>query len=136
MTVFIDTSAVIAILDASQSCHEPAAAAWRKLILGNHSLVTSSYVMLETTALLQRRYGMAAVMSAETAVWPMCQVVWVDAHLHEAARQLLITANQRDLSLVDCVSFQVMQSQGLRHALAFDRYFTDRGYTLPALDES
>jgi len=41
----------------------------------------------------------------------------------------LLTAAARDLSLVDCVSFAIMRERNLDTAFAFDRHFTQQGFT-------
>ncbi|MCJ7583021.1 MAG: hypothetical protein MUP98_21090 [Candidatus Aminicenantes bacterium] len=41
-----------------------------------------------------------------------------------------LIANRRSLSLVDCVSFEVMHRTGVRKAFAFDRHFKEYGYEI------
>jgi predicted nucleic acid-binding protein len=136
MSVFIDTTAFYAYYDADD-LHHPQAVDWMERLLARQAILyTTNYILVEATVLLQRRLGLAWAERLQTEARPLLQVIWVDEAVHEAAMSAVMAANQRDLSLVDCVSFQVMQSQGLRHALAFDRHFTDRGYTLPPLEES
>ena len=61
MTVFVDTSAFYAILDAAVVEHEPARERWTALLAGDETLVTSNYAIVETAAFVQRRLGLAAV---------------------------------------------------------------------------
>ncbi len=42
----------------------------------------------------------------------------------------LLTAGRRDLSLVDCVSFDSMRRQGVPDAFAFDQDFVEQGFRL------
>jgi predicted nucleic acid-binding protein len=44
-------------------------------------------------------------------------------------------AGRRTLSLVDCVSFEVMRRTGIRKAFAFDRHFQDYGYEIYPSEE-
>jgi predicted nucleic acid-binding protein len=37
-------------------------------------------------------------------------------------------AGQRDLSLVDFVSFELMRREGIRTAFTFDRHFAEQGF--------
>jgi predicted nucleic acid-binding protein len=48
--------------------------------------------------------------------------------LHDRAIAALLTAGARDLSLVDCVSFEVMRLLGLDTAFAFDAHFAQQGF--------
>ncbi|HHY95520.1 MAG TPA: PIN domain-containing protein, partial [Firmicutes bacterium] len=49
--VFVDTSALYAVLDADDEWHEKAKAAWEKLLSNDEVvLITSNYVLVETSA--------------------------------------------------------------------------------------
>jgi predicted nucleic acid-binding protein len=127
---FVDTSALLAVLDADDDNHEAADRAWRELLAGDQELMTSSYVIVETFALVQARLGMAAVASLARDLMPVLDVQWIDAPVHEAAVALLLTAGRRRLSLVDCASFAVMRLLAVERAFAFDRHFREQGFTL------
>ncbi len=60
MSVFVDTSGLLAILDAEDLHHAQAAACWKELIERDEPLVSTSYVLVETFALVQKRLGLAA----------------------------------------------------------------------------
>ncbi len=128
MSVYVDTSALYAAIDADDTNHHAARSTWVELLEGYTPLVCSSYVLLETCALIQRRLGIGAVRSFHTAVYPMLQVEWVDQRLHETAVTAVVTANRRDLSLVDCVSFEVMRILGIDTAFSFDSHFGEQGF--------
>jgi predicted nucleic acid-binding protein len=48
--------------------------------------------------------------------------------LHQRAVAALLTAGQRDLSLVDCVSFEIIRALGIEAELAFDHHFVQQGF--------
>ncbi|MCK6480075.1 MAG: PIN domain-containing protein [Planctomycetes bacterium] len=128
MSVFVDTSALLAVLDADDRHHGKAKAAWERLLEGEDDLLTSNYVLVETFALVQARLGTAAARALAEEVVPALEVRWMDADLHAQAVAALLAAGRRKLSLVDCSSFAVMGSLGLRRAFAFDGRFRERGY--------
>ena len=130
MKVFVDTSAFLSILDREDANHEQASATWLKL-LGEETTVLycTNYVLLESTALIQRRLGLAFVKSFETNAKPVLTVRWVDEALHEASILAMLTANRRRLSLVDCISFATMRELGIEHYFAFDQHFDEQGFT-------
>ena|GEM_PF-3548981 len=41
----------------------------------------------------------------------------------------LLTSGREQLSLVDCVSFELMRQLGIRTAFTFDRHFEEQGFT-------
>ena len=133
MTTFIDTSSLYAILDADDAHHAAAAAAWTELVEARASLITHSYCLVETFALVQHRLGLAAVRGLQESIVPLLGVQWVEPALHEAAVAALLIAGRRDLSLVDCVSFETMRRLGTTRAFTFDQHFGQQGFeVIPA----
>ena len=128
MMVFIDTSALLAVLDADDLNHSLAKAALEELLGGGTDLVTHNYVLAETSALVFRRLGLEALRVFETDLRPIIDVVWVTPDVHEAAIGAQLLAARRSLSLVDCISFEVMRRAGLRSVFAFDAHFRESGY--------
>ena len=128
MSVFIDTSAFLAVLDADDSRHEKAKAAWHKLLDADESLVTSNYVLVETAALLQNRIGIEAVRLFQEDVVPVLILLWVDEAMHSAGMSALLAAKRRRLSFVDCTSFEAMRKSGATIAFTFDGHFKEQGF--------
>ena len=60
MSIFIDTSGFIAVLDMDDENHTGAAEAWQNILTSAETLVTTNYVLVETCALVQNRLGMTA----------------------------------------------------------------------------
>ncbi len=133
MTVFLDTSAIYAVLDRDDSNARRAAVQWHDLVESRASLVTSNYVLVETVALAQSRLGMAAVRALSDCVEPMLAIEWVTREDHVAAQAALLAANRRRLSLVDCSSFVVLRRLEIQQVFAFDAHFAEQGFVvLPA----
>jgi len=130
MNVFVDTSALLALLDADDGHHREAVRAWDRLAEAEAALVTTNYVMLETIAVVQHRLGLDAVRTLVRVVAPLVQLVFVTATVHDAAMTALLAAGRRQLSLVDCASFEVMRQAHLDQAYAYDRHFTEQGFKL------
>jgi uncharacterized protein len=128
VSVFVDTSALLAVLHVGDDDHTRGARVFRGLLESNENLVTTNYVLVETTALLQHRFGLAAVRGFQDDVVPVLGVVWVDAEFHAEGTAALATAGRRELSLVDCVSFASMRRQGITRAFHFDRHFREQGF--------
>lgn len=130
--VFVDTSAILALLNPLDESHVGAREAFEKLRAREARLVTSSFVLVETYALLARRLGLEAVAAFRRELAPLVEIVWVGSALHESGLDLLLERGLRDLSLVDAVSFLVMRQHRIDEAFAFDRHFRDEGFSLPS----
>jgi predicted nucleic acid-binding protein len=130
--VFVDTSGLLALLLREDRGHERAARAFARLQDDQATLVTTSYVLVETYALLGRRVGLDAVRAFRDDFAPVLDVVWVDAQVHERGLDLVLERRDRAVSLVDAVSFVVMRDQAIEQALALDRHFAAAGFALVA----
>jgi len=128
VNVFVDTSALLAVLDRSDRRHGEARRIWTELLEGDRLLVCHNYILVETSAVLARRMGMEAVRPFEQDVVPALRIVWVTREIHEAAVGAQLAAGRRDLSLVDCASFEIMRRAGLRAAFTFDPQFKEFGF--------
>ena len=128
MVVLADTSGLVAFLDKDDANHEAVVQAWQNLVERGCELVTNNYVLTETAAVCQRRFGLAVTRRFLEEVVPALVTHWVDQEVHERAASALLLAGRRDLSLVDCVCFDTMRSYGIRAALAFDQHFREQGF--------
>ena len=128
--VFADTSALLALLDAKDQNHAGAKRAFARLSDRQASLVSTSFVLVETYALVGRRFGLDAVRSFRADFAPLIDVVWVDEALHDAGLDLLLERRKRLLSLVDAVSFITMRRNNVDEAFAFDPHFQQEGFSL------
>jgi predicted nucleic acid-binding protein len=129
VSVFVDTSALYAVLDRDDVNHAAAAETYGAL-LDRTTLLTHAYVVVETTALVQRRLGMEAVRALVDDMLPAFDLVFVDESLHRAAISALLAAAARDVSLVDWTSFELMRRLGVTEAFAFDDDFVEQGFAL------
>jgi predicted nucleic acid-binding protein len=128
VSVFADTSALYALLVRSERGHRAVASAFRELVQSGRLIRTSNYVILETVALLQHRFGLEAVRDFQNGIVPILRVHWIQEDLHRRAVDRLLRTDRRTLSLVDCSSFLLMDSEGIHEALALDVDFAHQGY--------
>ena len=103
MSVLVDTSEIYAVLDADDDQHSRAIAEWHRLVRGAFSLVTTSYILVETTALIQHRLGVDAVRALDQDIRPILRVEWIDEDLHSVGMASMLAAASVDL-LVNCTS--------------------------------
>lgn len=129
MTVFVDTSALLALVNAGDQHHAEAAERFASFD-DDELLVTTNYVVVETIALVQRRLGMAALATLRHELLGALELSWVDPPTHEAALDDLETQGQRRLSLVDRTSFRFMRQRKLSTAFAFDVDFLEAGFAV------
>ena len=128
--VFVDTSAIYAALVADDQAHSEARAGLARLGREGAVLVTHSFVIQETVALLQARSGIDAVRRFDDEVLPALAVVWVTDSLYQRSMAALLAVSSRRVSLTDWMSFEVMRDRGIQRAFAFDKHFRQQGFEL------
>jgi predicted nucleic acid-binding protein len=130
MSTFVDSSGLLAVLDRGDRHHEVAAAAWRKALQTHEPLITTNCVVTECVAVAQRRLGMNGLRRLVDGLLPVVTVAWVSPEEHQRALAMVLAADRRGLSLVDCTSFAAMSRIGVRRAFAFERHFAEHGFEL------
>ena|SRR3989337_999591 len=128
MRIFIDTSAFFALLDRDDVNHQKAKKRWGDVLSYENTLVTSNYVLVECFALMQSRLGLEAVRGFQEDILPLINIEWVNAETHKSGVSALLAASRRKLSLVDCVSFEIMRALGIKNVFAFDPHFAEQGF--------
>ena len=130
IAIFLDISAFLVVLDAAENNYPAAKDLWQQLVAQEESLVCANDILVETLALVQCRLGMDAVRTFQDDILPVVTVEGVDAECHAEGVSALLIAGRRELSLVDCVSFSAMRRLGIQTAFAFDRYFSEQGFSV------
>ena len=133
MSVFVDTSALAAVIDAVDINHASAQQQWNDLIIRKEDLVCTNYILTECVAVIQRKIGIKAVRLLHEDITQVLRIEWITHTAHSDSMNALLTASRRQLSLVDCTSFVTMRQLGIKSAFAFDVHFTEQGFhCLPA----
>jgi uncharacterized protein len=135
MIVFADTSALFALLVHDDYMHVRAKANFEHFVENNTLLLTSSYVLLETLTLLQRRVSLEAVWDFNHKIMPILDVIWADDRWHTQALQRLHAERSRSVSLTDCLSFEIMETRTITAAYTFDSHFSERGFEIAAFHD-
>lgn len=135
MNVFVDTAGLFALLVRSDYMHVRAKENFAYFAENRVQLLTSSFVLVETIALLQSRIGLPPVHDLHSRILPLLEIIWVDSQWYGRATQRLLTQTERSISLVDCLSFEIMETRDIAVAFTFDRHFEENGFTLAAFHD-
>ena len=128
MSVFVDTSALYALLDEADANHLEASDALRRI--AGTELVTHAFIVVETCALVGRRLPWAASERLIDGLLPVVDVRSVDDGLRRSALTVYRSSASARVSLVDHTSFALMRSLGVTRAFAFDDDFAREGFEL------
>lgn len=130
MTLFVDTSGILALIDRDDRSHVGTTEAFA---LGrSQPLVTHAYVVVETLAVVRRRFGAMVAADIIDRVLPAVAVTPVDAELHATALAAFRESIDSSVSLVDRTSFAFMRREDIARAIALDADFRTAGFeTVP-----
>ena len=128
MTVFVDTSYFIALMQASDQWHTAAVAADNPDL----NLITSNEVVNETISLLRARNFLSLALDflREIREGGDIHIVYVDAGIQSAAWDLFAKFGGAGASAVDCTSFATMHRLGVKSAFTFDKHFRTAGFSI------
>ena len=126
--ILLDTSAFFALLDKNDIFHEKATEEWISILSEGQNCITNSYVLLESIAIIQRRLGVEATRELRESILPHLHIDWVDESQHAKNFDTMLSANRRNLSLVDISAFATMHRMGINKAFTFDQHFVEQGF--------
>ena len=119
---FVDSSALVALVDRDDASHVAVADAYDDLVAGGYKLFTTDYVVAETFDLL--RAGVGVAIARRWLRESRLAVYHADEQDVANARRMILEASEaRDLSLIDAVSLVVMDRLGVADAFAVDQGF-------------
>jgi predicted nucleic acid-binding protein len=134
--ILVDTSALLAILSVRDRAHKIAKQIWDRFVLEDVSLYTHNYLIVEASALIQNRLGMNATQDLHRKILPVLEIEWITHQQHQEIINTYLLANRRQLSLVDCASFETMRRHGIRKAFTFDKHFAEQGFEIIGQESS
>ncbi len=127
--IFIDTGFVIALINTNDFYHAKALQLAERF--SAYPAVTTDAVLFEIGNALSRTAKQQAVdiinyfkESHEISI------IFVDSLLFDKGLTQFARYKDKTWGLVDCISFVVMQEQGITEALTFDKHFSQAGFTM------
>jgi uncharacterized protein len=128
--VYVDTSAFYALMDRSDPNHHSAKNLWPVLLEDHFNLCTSNYIVCESLDLIQHRLGYEAGNIWYKNVLAVLDVYWVDLPIHKRAYDLWISLGRHRHTLIDCISYVIMNKNQIEKAFSFNHRLADQGFML------
>lgn len=99
--VLVDTSAILAIVSSADRYHDQASLIYSEMIDQGDTLLTNSYVLVESSALIHRRLGFAPLQQFIKSIHGVWETLWIDRLTHEEIWRRMDNRGGARLSLVD-----------------------------------
>ncbi|MFT3879157.1 MAG: PIN domain-containing protein [Gemmatales bacterium] len=129
--VFVDTAGWAALANQREQHHQQATQLFEQYWKSKTTLITTSAVLSELTALLTSRrvskpeqVQFIEDINNDTAI----QVIFVDIDLDASAWQLWRSRLDKSWTFVDCTSFVIMQKMNITDAITSDQHFEQAGF--------
>ena len=126
--VFVDTSAVYALVDRSDARHQAARETLEALRQRRAQPLLTNFIVAECHALLLTRLGGAIARS-----W-LIKNAWAIERITEddesRARAIIERYADKTFSFTDATSFAAMERLGVKAAFAFDPHFRQFGFQI------
>jgi predicted nucleic acid-binding protein len=129
---FADTVCSIALLNHDDEFHESADMEYRRLLKKNFRVITTTAVLNEVANALSKPPFRESV----TAFYKRLQdsqrveIIFVDKDLWNKGWELYRQRPDKEWSLTDCISIEVMRERKLKDVLTNDRHFTQAGFNI------
>ena len=133
LTLFADTSFFIALLNPDDDAHGRAVR-WSRAFKGE--LITTQWVLAELGNFLAApsMRALFAQVTSRVTTNPKWRVIHADDDQFQRGSNLYNTRPDKAWSLIDCISFVVMDDADVAQALTTDHHFKQAGFETPLLD--
>ena len=131
-SLFLDTSFIIALEDADDQNHPPAVAYWKSFKRNPRKIIITSYIFDETVTFLKRRisHEKAAEVGNLMLSSPTVELIHISEEHFDKGWRLFLKYHDKCFSFTDCISFLVMEENGIKKALTFDEHFRQMGINI------
>ena len=128
--VFVDTAAWLALINVDDDFHNLAKQVRKKLQQDNCSLITSDFVLLEVADALTNPRIRSQTINFINRLRNLfgLKIVPISQSLFNAGWQLYSQRLDKDWGLTDCISFVIMQQEGITIAFTSDKHFEQAGF--------
>jgi uncharacterized protein len=127
---FADTSFFFALAAKRDRTHEPAVKAFIRLLRLQRPLVTTDYVLDETSTLTKARTSAKVALALLDRIEssPALSIQHITHDRFAAAKAFFRKHADHGYSFTDCTSFVLMHEMKIRDVLTTDRHFAEAGF--------
>ena len=130
--IFVDTSAFFALADETDKDYQEAKKLSDKISREKLEIVISGHILSETLTLVRRRMGFQKALLIGNKLFnsKITTLIIADEKILNNAWGVFQKYSDKDFSFVDCISFVIMNEEGIDTAFTFDRHFEQIGFKI------
>jgi predicted nucleic acid-binding protein len=128
--IIADASALVSLVDLSDTNHQRAVAEAHKLDAVNRPIIVPSEALAETINILGKKFGHAlAVEAAQSFLHPDSQYLVIPTELPQLHAALVLFAGLKgSVSFTDTIVMAVVDEYHTKDIFGFDKQFEEAGY--------
>ena len=129
-SIFIDSSAWIALFSRRDQHHEEADRVFRSMVASKERMLTTNLVLAEIHRLFLHRAGIKAAASVleKVEASPLVKIEFADSTNHQSAMAWMGKLREYPISYTDAIGFSVMEAAGCSDVLSYDHHFQIAGF--------
>lgn len=131
--IFLDTSGFFALLAKGDKNNSKALSIWAELQAKNkYDLYTTDYVVSETLTLIQKKTNKDIALKFGESLMnsDILNITRVTTKTWDESWKIFKKYIDKKFSFVDCISFVIMKTDGIKKTFTFDRHFQQMGFEL------
>ena len=130
--IFVDTGAWLATADPRDKYHTQASNIYPTHLQNYDLLITTNVILSETYSLSLYRIGYKSTLSLMRGILRSAKIktLYISADHQQSALAILEKYDDQLFSLVDAISFAIMQEREIEEAFAYDSHFLTMGFQL------
>jgi predicted nucleic acid-binding protein len=131
-SAFLDTSGLVAVVNADDQWHVEAEAAWHQLVASHAPLMTTSLVLIELGDGLSRIQHRPLAIQIHDRLHASARVEIIHAtpDHEQRAWQLFRQTSDKEWGMTDCVSIIFMRDHEVTCVLSSDHHFEQAGFSI------
>ncbi len=129
--IFVDSSAYLALTSDNDDNHGVAVTAWRRLSRDGTESYTANFVAAETHGLILNRINRDTAIRVLDGLYASAtRIIRATEGDERRALEILRRHTDKEYSLVDAISFAVMDRLHIHDAWTYDHHFAQFGFNL------
>jgi len=134
-SIFIDSSALIALHNASDKLHSKALSIVESLDSTETLPVISLNIILESITVISQKVGKKEALSALADLRSgRYKIIEIDDKIISLAENIFSKEKSKNISYSDCLSFSIMKTNNYSWCFSFDAHFKKQGFKRIGLD--
>ena len=133
--IYIDTDALVALHDISDSLHTRATKILKNLVSQQITPYLGTNILLETLTIISQRLGKNQANELLNELRSgKYKIITPDNELTLKAEEIFRSVNSKNISYSDCLSFAIAKEHNIKHVFSFDIHFKQQGLIRVGVD--